>query len=70
MKLLFAILIGLVGVSFVLAYAFLPSDNSVILNESMKITDSITTSVIHHVNEVGNIDSSDTIKATIIHGGN
>jgi len=46
MKLLWGILIGLVGVSFVLAYAFLPVDNSIVLNESMKISDSITATII------------------------
>ena len=36
------ILAGLVALTFGLAYAFLPFDNSVVLTESMKITDTIT----------------------------
>jgi hypothetical protein len=46
MKLLFGILIGLVGITFVLAYAFLGSDNIIILNENMGISDTITATVI------------------------
>lgn len=47
MKLLWGILIGLVGVSFVLAYAFLSSDNSIVLNDTLGISDTITTIVKH-----------------------
>lgn len=36
------ILAGLVALTFGLAYAFLPFNNSVIINDSMKITDTIT----------------------------
>lgn len=36
------ILVGLVAITFGLAYSFLPSDHTIILNEGMKITDEIT----------------------------
>jgi len=37
-----SILIGLVALTFGLAYAFLPFDHSIILNENMKMIDEIT----------------------------
>ena len=46
MKLLFGIIIGLIGITFVLAYAFLGSDHSIILNDTIGISDSITATVI------------------------
>ena len=47
MKVLEGILIGLLGVTFVLAYAFLGSDHSILLNEGMQMTDEITTVLTH-----------------------
>jgi len=46
LKLLYGILIGLIGITFVLAYAFLPVEHTVILNDSIGITDQITATVI------------------------
>ena len=46
MKVFWGILIGLMGITFVLAYAFLPVEHSIILNDSIGISDSITVTVI------------------------
>lgn len=46
-KLLFGILIGLIGITFVLAYAFLPVEHVIVLNESIGISDTITATVNH-----------------------
>jgi len=41
-----SILVGLTGLLVILAYAFLPVEQSIILEESMKISDSITATII------------------------
>jgi len=46
MKVFWGILIGLLGITFVLAYAFLPVEHVIILNESIGISDQITATVI------------------------
>ena len=47
MKLLLGILIGLLGVTFGLAIAFFSPENTLVINESVGVSDSITASVIY-----------------------
>ena len=46
MKILWGILIGLMGTVFVLAYAFLQPEQTVVLGENLGISDTITATVI------------------------
>jgi len=47
MKILLGVLLGLIGITFGLAFAFLSSDNTVVFNEGLKMTDEIVAVVIH-----------------------
>lgn len=47
MKILWGLLIGLTGITFVLGYAFLQPEQIVVLDESLKFSDAITATVIH-----------------------